>query len=830
MKYYEQLLESFTKLKKRTFKLTVIEEDVAQNQQARQALIQFFSKLTTTPVTMPSLAPGEYSNSVTAYLNPETNQPEVSSPHLAPNTSNPLTALQKQNTNGQRLVKWYVGEEGQEQEQGEAAPEVPGQAAVMPRALPKLPGQAAMESGFTDPELVGSRNLFEEMRNKASKLCDKLLEMGIEKSCNHFLNYFGGAASQSPEKAFAPNRTKWSYDEEYKILTKSKLEEQESKEAIKSIDWLLDGLNSDNPIDGAELNKRFAVATNGSILVTVGTDSGEGYILKDKPGVYKALLNAAVEKVDTTTSPEDFQLNAFTPRVSSGSAKGIRGKMLEEVYMLRLLAKQCATTRGKGEERGSQACTMFKAASERFQKHKENWPLIHEWAAEHDLGAAIKRDEQGLYEVVKNSGIQGENLVNIVGAMFALSEKVDGAIGATMSAPVGLNPGEGEKPDVTYVWSTEQEARTGLKSLGFSDDEISGGMLKVGTIGEAFKGSAIPDLEQYYRDNHDPEGTDIAFYHGTGLKHFEGGMHSMHAGVRQHGSLTKTMSEGTQMRKRAAEYFGHTPQTAKAVDNYFRDKLNGILDGVMNTVTLQDVPDPSNPKKTIQKDPLLDLINSHIGTVNTNSNYHELRHDGLKHFMEKYVSDGGTWINKKMTVEERGHISEAVSRQLMWRRMNTDLLSDNSATRKTAQDTLATVAFITGGAFDDTTSTSVRDLESFGHMSIIHNEGMDFVKQAQDPNSNVEIVNPGIEEGEGSSVKFRDKGNTDSYVTMRLSKDKGEPKWSVEYSLGFLKAHDRVQSSEPFLQSASTKYGNVEDLIQEYLDNQKDMLLKILSS
>ena len=829
MKYYEQLLESFNKLKKRTFKLTVLEqEDPAAQQKAQQAIQD--AKMSNASYQQPYVVPGITSKEgspIALFFSPKSGRMMWST------YNNNQIGYQQDSESGQGQQQFigFFGEIAPDQQQQQ---QVPGQTVVTPRTMPTPPGQAAMESGFTDPELIGPGNLFEEMRNKASKLCDKLLEMGIDKSCNHFLNYFGGAASQSPEKAFAPNRTKWSYDEEYKILTKSKLEEQESKEAIKSIDWLLDQLNSDLPIDGIELNKRFAVAGDGSVLITIGPESGEGYILKDKPGVHKALLNAALEKVDSTGVPEDFQLNTFTPRVSSGAARGIRGKMLEEVYMLRTLAKHCAATRNKGEELSSPACIMFKAVFDRFQKHKDNWPLIHEWAAQHDLGAAIKLDESGLYEVVKNSGIQGENLVNIVGAMFALSEKVDDVIGATMSVPVGLNPGEGEKPDVTYVWSTEKEARTGLKSLGFSDDEINGGMLKEGTVGEAFKGSAIPDLEQYYRDNHDPEGTDRVFYHGTGLKHFEGRMHGMHAGVRQHGSLTKTMNEGTQMRTRATEYFGHSPEEAKAVDTYFKDKLNGILEGVKETITLKDVEDPSNSKKTIQKDPLLDLINSHIGATKTNSNYHELRHDGLKHFMEKYVSNKGRWINKKMTVEEREYISEAISRQLMWRRMNTDLHSEDSTTRKTALDTLSTVAFITGGAFDDNTSTSVRDLESFGHMSIIHNEGMDFVKQAQDPNSNIEIVQStgadADELGEGTSVKFRDKTNHDSYVTLRLSKDKGEPKWAVEYSLGFLQAHDRVQGSQPSLQAASTKYGNVENMIQEYLDNQKDMLIKILSS
>ena len=119
-------------------------------------------------------------------------------------------------------------------------------------------------------------------------------------------------------------------------------------------------------------------------------------------------------------------------------------------------------------------------------------------------------------------------------------------------------------------------------------------------------------------------------------------------------------------------------------------------------------------------------------------------------------------------------------------------------------------------------------------MYFLHNEGMNYVNMAEYKNSDIEIIHPtgknADDFGEGNSVKFRNKNDHDSYVTMRLSKDKGEAKWAVEYSLGFMKAHNRLKSVQPSLQAASTRYGNVENLIQEYLDNQKDMLLKILSS
>ena len=851
MRYYEQLLESFNRLKKRTFKLTILE----QGQQEGDAG-----------------AEGRANAQIeTAKAKQATRDNPYQVPGVVTSTGHPIVLFMTQNgvnwsTYNNNKIGYqqsalegvgrekFIGFFGEKEEgtqvgtqtaPGQTAPPGTGAPGGVPVVDPYMgattAGITAMNSGFKDKELVNPGNLFEEMRKKAGKLCDKLSQMGINQTCNNFLNFFSGGASQSMERAYAPDKNKWSYDEDFQMLTKSPLNEQESKSALKKWDWLLDELNSDTDVDGIELNKKFAVTSNGSILITIGADGGDGFIIKDQTGVYKALLNAAKDKVTTP----GFKLQEFTPRISSGSTKGIRGKMLEEVYMLRLLATQCAKTRPQGSEvplnKQSAVCKMFNAASKRFQKHKANWPVIHEWAAQHNMGAAIKAADVGLYQVVENSGIDGKNLVPIVRAMFALSKEVDDKLRATMSVPVGMSPGEGEKPDVTYVWGTQEEARDGLVSLGFTDDDIATGMIKQGKIGEAFKGSSIPDLEQYYRDNHDPLKTDNVFYHGTGLKHFEAGMHSMHAGTRQHGTLNTTMQSatiapvGSQMRERAKDYFGYSDVQSGEVDTYWKDKVNGILDHVNSTVTLVKSPDPTNPKKTITTDPLLDLINSHRDATSQNSTYAELRHDGLTDFMSEYVETGGTWKNKDHTLEERKHIAEGISRQLMWRRLTTDLHDKKDRTKqRTAQRTLQTTAFITGGAFDDTTSTSVRDLKTFDHMSFVHNEGMDFVRNGFVAGGGVDVVHPtgtrADDFGEGNSVKFVDKLNSDSYVTMRLSKDKGEPKWAVEYSVGFLKAHNRLEALQPTQQAASTRYGDVENLIQEYLDNQKDMLLKILSS
>ena len=117
-----------------------------------------------------------------------------------------------------------------------------------------------------------------------------------------------------------------------------------------------------------------------------------------------------------------------------------------------------------------------------------------------------------------------------------------------------------------------------------------------------------------------------------------------------------------------------------------------------------------------------------------------MRHDGLRHFLGNYVDSNGRWDNKKQTVEEREHIAEGLSRQLMWRRMNTDLHSKDPKTKQTSYNTLKTLAFVTGLAFDDTTSTSVRDLKSFDHMSFLHNEGMNYVNMAEYKNSDIEII------------------------------------------------------------------------------------------
>ena len=183
-----------------------------------------------------------------------------------------------------------------------------------------------------------------------------------------------------------------------------------------------------------------------------------------------------------------------------------------------------------------------------------------------------------------------ENLEVIIRAMFTLSEEVDDLLGADMSVPVGVSPEEGEKPDVINVWNTSEKAIEGLKNMGFTDEEIGidtdgnitgEGILKKGTTEDAFKGSSVEDLQQFYEENIALEGGDgTVFYCGIGLKHYEDGFSTMHAGTRQHGSLGETMKNPeSQMWQKAADHFGYDDNSAGAGASYFEGNLNAIFNG-----------------------------------------------------------------------------------------------------------------------------------------------------------------------------------------------------------------------------------------------------------
>jgi len=282
----------------------------------------------------------------------------------------------------------------------------------------------------------------------------------------------------------------------------------------------------------------------------------------------------------------------------------------------------------------------------------------------------------------------------------------------------------------------------------------------------------------------------------------------MHAGTRQMGTLIDTMQNPeSAMRIKSAEYFGYD-QTR--VDSYFT-QINSVRDEISNAVPMKNVTDSKGEK--VEYDQLKRILDDYTDSTK-NMTYNELRSDMLNSFLKKSEIP-----NMIKNTDGRAYVAEVMSRHMMFRRLKKDVMDGN----KDALGTLGSISFITGGSINDSTSTSVRDLATSEHMTFLHNEGMDYIRQA--------INNPGgdysIESGDGNSIKFVNKNDPSAYSTLRLSRDKGESKWAVEYSVGLMRNASR---GAQHLETASTRYGDVENMIQEYFDNQKDMLMKILSS
>jgi hypothetical protein len=844
MKYYEQLLESFDKLKKRTFKLTVIEEDVAQNQKARQELIQFFSKLTTTPVTMPSLAPGEYSNSVTAYLNPETNQPEVSSPHLAPNTSNPLTALQKQNTNGQRLVKWYVGEEEGTQT---TTPEVPGQATITDQGADQ--GQESVE--IPPEELArmqgieeATAKLFPELQDAVSDLCgpefldkvNSIRELRGETlipSCNEIPKYIAGNWSGSFQLKFGADKD---------ITFEIEETDEDGKRSIKLIELTEKhddtrlGIAVNNLIEVAKFGSdsdtipdreqqealldSFSRLDNGSIVFK--TDSGQGLVVRDKAGVITGILEEARSKV------EGYEFPDYSPGLAAGKIAALRGKMLESLTTIISLSREC------GAGGPSLACEAAKEASIAWRTQLKHLKEIHSWAIRHENDEiGIATEDLKLFESLSEHGLHAENLRSIFSEMLRMSEIADGKLVSDFVIPVGdiaAQGSSGDKADAIYVWDADEEggcsrAVEGLEAKGYSEQEAS--KLVVGykstelAFGTLLEGKTKPALKNYIKDRFKGAICTVE----SGLKHVMKDQDTNVGISWSHASRNRYNNPEDVMLGEGAKHFaGENEASQKAfierTIKYHNNNIGAIESQLEDLDTLKAVEGEAG-KKSKEYDALDSTARTILDQFLKQNEYKDIISPNNNNLaaLEKLLGR-----NKKQlkTKQGRAFVREMLSRTLMIARLQKDI----NAGSQDAIDFAKMQLFSVGGSQKDHATIESRVLSTGKMITMRHNEIIDFIKGATVTTESDKIV-------------YSDPNDPTIKVSLALSRDRTssaagpQSKWRVDVSKNLLNSRGKnygEETTQPSLQAASTKYGDVENMIQEYLDNQKDMLMKILSN
>jgi len=398
MKYYEQLLESFNKLKKRTFKLTILEGEGATEQANVQAATQdakdFLKNVTGKNIPVPG-------SNVTAT--------KVESKNLGgyPQTTVSLTptyygtwtkgAADWADSKGRALVYGRPGSAGHQfislfMEGGKDADTDKGkrkkrEALPVPAGwedqTPRMPGSAGYQALAEVLELRKSKKggdhyradvleelvrdgYFEEVHKLWTELCGKGnilrhvesarkaggLGMTTGINCLQLAQSFAGGGGQSLEKLFGVNMT----------FSKSGQVEAGSLEiALGNLKELMEMLKNysekgfDSEKDGEKLIRHlnnFKFTEDGEVALVLGEDgkghSDTGIILRDTTGAFTGLMREAQDLLNSNKEDQEeafeFKIQKIRKHEAELSASQMadeRGKSLEILKSYRAAREDC---------------------------------------------------------------------------------------------------------------------------------------------------------------------------------------------------------------------------------------------------------------------------------------------------------------------------------------------------------------------------------------------------------------------------------------------------------------------------------------------------------
>ena len=380
MKYYEQLLESFKKLKKRTFKLTILEQDggaeAKANAQIQTAMTQQATR--DKPYEVPGISTSK-GDSIVLFVT----QKGV---NWAPYSNKGIGFQQKtyEDPGRAKFIGFFEGKgEGEGETTTTKKKKAPSGGEPVPPPMwgatdlqPRYKGEdgytalrKALELRESDVEgtaerahvlekLVGQK-YFKTAREAWLKLCGKgnLLQKVEEArlavgnttpmdniTCNHLANSFAGAAGQSLENQFGEDMT---YE------GAGVLEAESIERALGNLKGLMEDLNkySDQETLSAEdreaLRRRlanFKFTSEGDVMMTVGDDSG--IVLRDMTGVHAGMLREAQElaNTDLDRGEDEFNFGEYQLAESELNASQLadeRGKALEILKSFRSARNDC---------------------------------------------------------------------------------------------------------------------------------------------------------------------------------------------------------------------------------------------------------------------------------------------------------------------------------------------------------------------------------------------------------------------------------------------------------------------------------------------------------
>jgi|GEM_PF-4670667 len=222
------------------------------------------------------------------------------------------------------------------------------------------------------------------------------------------------------------------------------------------------------------------------VAITADDDRNNALVFKNDHllAVLEALKNKRFEG-KTLYSKIGSKLN-ITKKINTGVDNAFRGTFMELVPKLTSLQKYAASLKGvlgKEKIRKKIIKKVEKAIQDIRGRFLELAQSKESWIARHSQTAI---DIETLTEIETLGRVAGVEGINLIRAAINVS-KLSNERGADYILPLGEITGHGRRQDIVEIYKDEQSAKKALSRMGFSDEEI-GQKYKQAPLSEIFQG------------------------------------------------------------------------------------------------------------------------------------------------------------------------------------------------------------------------------------------------------------------------------------------------------------------------------------------------------
>jgi hypothetical protein len=495
------------------------------------------------------------------------------------------------------------------------------------------------------------------------------------------------------------------------------------KHVVENIKSLMSFLAKDNlsEDDKNRLNDCAAINLDSDVKqeqsVTIfGEDTGSGLVFKDESGFLKMLMSALQKKHEIKVKKLKIE-----KKISTGLDNNIRGVALEQVLPMFNMQRVMLEMKAKGMKG---AGVLEKGVKESFKAIQDKIAFLRNnfqsWVAQWAESAQDTDVKDIIDSVGALVGSKGDGLIT---ALAAASKQSIAIRKPDFIVTKGLETGNGIRHDTFEIFTDPSKSKAALLRSGFTEEDISSkGMIKSGFPEQVFAGREDL-LAIAYKSGVLRKGQQI-FYNSYSLKNYIDldeavfGKTTVNSNLDFINGTTEGNPTADQFFSKARETIGVTPEDHEKVVDY-----NKSLHDIGGKIRMLD---PARAKSSstgvrVRIDPFASFIDSAMDAIKSNSDYSELHSDDIKDTSKKEFIDAIERF-KKAADKDDEDLKNKIKQYAATYLKNKKIISDISKGSKAAKQYLMMKLFNTGGCVDDGLACDYRGLGSKENYNLIQND------------------------------------------------------------------------------------------------------------